>query len=100
MAEKSSNDKRTLEARSIKARVIEAGLSFAKIDRSFRLPDGTARQTLREPNLAGERAIAAALKTRPHLLWSSRYRPNGQRREQLDWTKIRLTAASQNEKAA
>ncbi|RNC91075.1 MAG: hypothetical protein ED558_14050 [Oricola sp.] len=85
---------RVAEARAIKAKVVQAGLSFAQIDRTYKLSAGTARQALREPNPGGERAIAAALGTKPHLLWPSRYRPSGQRRSQLDWNKIRLTGST------
>ncbi len=87
-------DRRVEEARRVKARIVEAGLSLADIDRRFGLRSGQARETLRYPDLAGERAIAAALGTRPHLLWKTRYRPSGQRRSPLDWNKIRLTVAS------
>lgn len=85
---------RVAEARKIKSKVISAGLTFAQIDRTYRLADGTARQALREPNPSGERAIAAALGTRPHLLWRSRYHASGRRRSQQDWNKVRLTGSS------
>ncbi|WP_085025558.1 helix-turn-helix domain-containing protein [Ensifer aridi] len=68
------------ELADIKRKLILAGLSLYDVDRRFSLPRGTAGTTLREPNAAGERAIAAALGTRAHLLWPSRYRPSGQRR--------------------
>lgn len=100
IADSKPEDRRVVEARKVKAKVVAKGLTFAGIDRSYRLPAGTARQTLREPNLAGERAIAAALGTKPHLLWQSRYRPSGHRRSPLDWSKIRHTASSQNVEAA
>lgn len=58
------------------------GLSFADIDRRFRLPEGTAyRAAHREPNAKGEAAIAAALAYEPHELWPERYDAGGQRLE-------------------
>nr|WP_225882890.1 MULTISPECIES: helix-turn-helix domain-containing protein [Rhizobium] len=65
---------------AIKGRLFTAGLSLLDIDRTYQLPRGTAGTTLREPNAAGERAIAAALGTRPHLLWRSRYHASGLRK--------------------
>jgi Ner family transcriptional regulator len=43
------------------------------------LPRGTAGNTLYEPHAAGERAIAAAFGSLPHLLWRSRYHSDGRR---------------------
>ncbi len=83
---KDNPDPRIAEQAAIKARLLEAGLPLAEIDRRFGLPSGTARNTLREPHPRGERAIAAALGSRPHLLWPTRYRPNGQRRKPQNWT--------------
>lgn len=68
------------EVGSIKSRLFEVGLTLLEIDRSYNLPRGTAGTTLREPNAAGERAIAAALGTKPHLLWRSRYHGSGLRK--------------------
>jgi Ner family transcriptional regulator len=68
------------EINRIKAKLNTAGFTLLSIDRDYALPRGTAGNTLQQANLAGERAIAAALKTRPHLLWRSRYHPNGERR--------------------
>lgn len=68
------------EMTAIKARLFTAGLALLDIDRTYQLPRGTAGTTLREPNAAGERAIAAALGTRPHLLWRSRYHASGLRK--------------------
>lgn len=93
-------DKRVTEARAIKAKLVAKGLRFADIDRTYRLPEGTARQALREPNLPGERAIAAALGTRAHLLWRSRYHASGQRKSPLNFTKIRLTETSRKQEMA
>ena len=67
------------EMTRVKGRLTLAGFSLLDIDRQFDLPRGTAGTTLREPNAAGERAIAAALKTRAHLLWRSRYHSDGRR---------------------
>lgn len=72
------------QAAKIKARLFEAGLSLADIDRLYQLPKGTARDALRAPNLKGERAIAAALGTRPELLWRDRYHASGKRKPQQD----------------
>lgn len=52
-------------------------LTLTAIDMAYGLPRGTAGNSLHEPHLAGERAIAAALGTRPHLLWRSRYHSSG-----------------------
>ena len=88
------------EQTAIKAKLITAGITLASIDRQYKLSDGTARNTLREPNLRGERAIAAALGTKPHLLWPSRYRPSGQRRSPMNWTRVPTLAQRRNEQAA
>lgn len=68
------------EVARVKRLLILKKLTLTKIDEVYGLPAGTASNTLKEPHLAGERAIAAALKTRPHLLWFSRYYPDGTRR--------------------
>ncbi|MCD2176480.1 helix-turn-helix domain-containing protein [Rhizobium sp. C1] len=65
----------------IKARLVLAGITFRDIDRRYGLARCTASRTLQEPNLAGERAIAAALKTHPHLLWRERYHADGRRKD-------------------
>lgn len=57
-----------------------ADLTLAQIDKLYGLPTGTAGNAVHEPHLAGERAIAAALKTRPHLLWRTRYHSDGTRK--------------------
>ncbi len=93
-------DPRIKEQAAIKARIHEAGLTLSEIDRRFGLPRCTAGNTLREPNLKGERAIAAALGTQPHLLWRTRYRPSGQRRSPQDWTRVPTLAQRRNEQAA
>ncbi|MEN5277017.1 helix-turn-helix domain-containing protein [Brucella sp. TWI432] len=71
--------KRLDEIARIKRKLFMAQISLVDIDREYSLPTGTAGNTLYEPHVAGERAIAAALKTRPNLLWFSRYRADGQR---------------------
>lgn len=68
------------ESARVKSRLTLAGFSLLEVDRLYDLPRGTAGTTLREPNIAGERAIAAALKSRPHLLWRSRYHSDGRRK--------------------
>jgi len=68
------------EMANIKSKLMIAGFTFYDIDRRFELPRGTAGTTLREPNAAGERAIAAALGTKPHLLWRRRYHASGLRK--------------------
>lgn len=61
--------------------LILKGLTLTKIDQEFGLPAGTASNTLKEPHLAGERAIAAALGRRPEHLWFSRYFASGERKK-------------------
>ncbi|CAK7257508.1 MULTISPECIES: helix-turn-helix domain-containing protein [unclassified Shinella] len=68
------------EAHRVKSKLSLAGFSLLDVDRLYNLPRGTAGTTLREPNAAGERAIAAALQSRPHLLWRSRYHADGHRK--------------------
>ena len=68
------------EMTRIKGRLLTAGLSLLGIDREYSLARGTAGTSLREPNINGERAIAAALHTYPHLLWRSRYHSDGRRK--------------------
>ena len=97
---KDNPDRRIAEQAMIKARLLKAGLPLAEIDRRFGLPSGTARNTLREPNPRGERAIASALGARPHLLWKSRYRPNGLRRSPQDWSRPPTMAQRRQEARA
>ncbi len=72
--------KRLEEIARIKSKLLVAKIKLAEIDKQYGLPGGTAGNALYEPHVAGERAIAAALKSRPHLLWLSRYTPDGIRR--------------------
>lgn len=71
--------RRLEEIARIKGKLIVAKIKLSDIDKKYGLPPGTAGNAVYEPHLAGERAIAAALKTRPNLLWFSRYRPSGER---------------------
>lgn len=71
--------RRLEEVARIKGRLIVAKLTLALIDEDYKLPRGTAGNAVHEPHVAGERAIAAALKTRPHLLWRTRYHADGKR---------------------
>jgi Ner family transcriptional regulator len=93
-------DPKVKEQSAIKAKLLMAGITLADIDRTYGLSDGTARNSMREPNAKGERAIAAALGTRPHLLWPTRYRPSGQRRSPQDWTRVPTLKQRRNEQAA
>lgn len=72
-------DRRLAEIGRIRDRLTRAKIKLTDIDKTYDLPAGTAGNAVHEPNLAGERAIAAALKTRPHLLWRTRYHSDGQR---------------------
>ncbi|MDO6967026.1 helix-turn-helix domain-containing protein [Rhizobium alvei] len=71
--------RRLEEVARIKSKLIVAKLTLSDIDKAYNLPSGTAGNAVHEPHLAGERAIAAALKTRPELLWRSRYHADGRR---------------------
>lgn len=74
-------------------------LTLAKIDEDYKLPRGTAGNAVHEPHIAGERAIAAALKTRPHLLWFSRYHPDGRRKSPQPAENYRYARRSATEAA-
>lgn len=75
-----AEQRRLKEVGRIRDLLTRKKLTLAKIDEDYKLPRGTAANAVHEPHLAGERAIAAALNTRPHLLWFSRYFANGTRR--------------------
>lgn len=75
-----AEQRRLKEVARIRGRLTLAKLTLAAIDQAYGLPAGTAGNAVHEPHLAGERAIAAALKTRPHLLWPSRYFADGRRK--------------------
>lgn len=81
MAISKSMQRRIDATAKIKARLETAGFSLRDVDRIYGLAKNCASKTLQEPNLAGERAIAAALKTHPHLLWRERYHSDGRRKE-------------------
>ncbi len=65
----------------IRARLEANGWTQAKIERAYGLTKGAVANALKEPNHAAEKAIAAALKTHPHLLWRERYFADGRRKE-------------------
>lgn len=75
-----ATEQRLKEMERVKRLLLLAGITLRDVDREYGLPTGIAGRTLVEPNIKGERAISAALKTRPHLLWRSRYHPDGSRR--------------------
>lgn len=93
-------DRRIEQAAHIKGRLFEAGYSLAEIDRNYQLPQGTARDALRAPNLKGERAIAAALGTRPELLWRDRYHASGRRKSPQDHSRPPTMAQRRKEAEA
>lgn len=72
--------RRLQEVGRIRDLLTRAKLTLTQIDKLYSLPAGTAGNAVHEPHVAGERAIAAALKTRPHLLWRTRYHNDGTRR--------------------
>lgn len=72
--------RRLKEVARVKGKLIEGKIKLTEIDDCYNLPAGTAGNTVHEPHLAGELAIAAALGTRPHLLWPSRYMADGRRK--------------------
>lgn len=88
--------RRITESLAIEGKLKARGITKAEIDRTYKLPDGTARNTLRVPHRDGERAIAAALATRPELLWPTRYHAGGQRKSQLDYTPMATLAQRRN----
>ena len=75
-----SERRRLTEVARIRSLMTLAQLTLSAIDKAHGLPAGTAGNILHEPHFAGERALAAALKTRPHLLWRSRYHNDGTRK--------------------
>ena len=93
-------DKRVEQAARIKARLYEAGYLLADVERLYQLPKGTVSDALRAPNLKGERAIAAALGTRPHLLWRDRYHASGQRKSPQDHSRPPTMAQRRKETEA
>jgi Ner family transcriptional regulator len=79
-AHKMSRDPRREETAAIKAALYLKGLTLLEIDRRFMLPRGTAGNTLKKPHIAGEKAIAEALGTKPQALWRTRYHVSGLRK--------------------
>lgn len=75
-----AEQRRRKEVGRIRDLMTQKGLTLTQIDADYNLPRGTAGNAVHEPHVAGERAIAAALGTRPHLLWFTRYHNDGQRR--------------------
>lgn len=75
-----AEQRRLREVARIRGLLTLRKLTLAKIDEAYDLPRGTAGNTVHEPHLAGERAIAAALKRRPQFLWPSRYYADGRRK--------------------
>ena len=92
--------KRIEQAARIKARLYKAGYLLADVERKYQLPRGTVSDTLRAPNLKGERAIAAALGTRPELLWRDRYHASGQRKSPQDHSRPPTMAQRRKEAEA
>lgn len=72
-------DTRVAQAAAIKARLAERGYALGTVDQLYRLTGGSARNALRLPHEPGEKAIAKALGTKPHLLWPERYDASGKR---------------------
>lgn len=71
--------RRLEEMTRIKRLLAEAGLTLVGIDEEYKLAKGTCGNTLQQANIAGERAIAAALRRRPEHLWRTRYHSDGRR---------------------
>lgn len=97
---KKANNLKVAEQVNLKSKLALLGLTFAEIDRIYDLTSGAAREALRVPNARSERAIAAALGTRPHLLWRSRYHASGQRRSPQDYERPPTLAQRRKEQAA
>ncbi|KGE00978.1 helix-turn-helix domain-containing protein [Rhizobium sp. YS-1r] len=97
------SDPKIAEMTAIKSKLFAAGLTLLKIDRDYSLPRGTSGTTLREPNVKGERAIAAALGTRPEFLWRTRYHASGLRKSPQpaeNYVRPATMAQRQNREAA
>ena len=93
-------DVRIKQAASIKARLYEAGYTFAELERIHGLPRGTVSDALRAPNHKGERAISDALGTRPELLWRDRYHASGRRKSPQDHSRPPTMAQRRKEAEA
>jgi Ner family transcriptional regulator len=70
---------RIAESQRVKNLLELAGYRLSDIDRLHRLPRGSAGESLRQPHLAAERAIAKALGEPAERLWPSRYDASGRR---------------------
>lgn len=93
-------ERRLDEEGRIRHRLTVAQLALSRIDELYQLPPGTSSNTLKEPHIAGERAIAAALGTHAHLLWRTRYRADGRRLEpQPSWNYRNGRRSAQKEAA-
>jgi len=94
-----AEERRLKEVGRIRDLLTRAKLTLAQIDEDYKLPRGTAGNAVHEPHVAGERAIAAALLTRPHLLWFSRYHADGQRKSPQPAENYRYARRSTTEAA-
>lgn len=99
-AKKRLADRKIKEQSIIKVKLLKAGLTLVSIAQKYNLPDASVRNALREPNIKAERAIAAALGTRPEDLWRTRYHASGQRRSPQDYDRVPTMAQRRNEQAA
>lgn len=99
-SKKKANQQKIEEQAKIKEKLAIHGLTCAQIARDYKLPSASIRAALRYPNLNAERAIAAALGTRPEYLWRTRYHPSGQRRSQLDYAPVPTMQQRQKDQAA
>lgn len=95
----SAEERRLKEVGHIRNLLTLKKLTLSKIDQDYQLPRGTAGNAVHEPHLAGERAIAAALGTRPHFLWPTRYFANGRRKSPQPAENYRYARRSQAEAA-
>lgn len=89
--------RRRKEVGRIRELLTVADLTLSQIDKLYSLPAGTAGNAVHEPHVAGERAIAAALKTRPHLLWQTRYHGDGRRKSPQPAENYRYARRQANE---
>lgn len=85
---KAKSDQLVNEQARVRALLATAGITCALIDKAEGFGDGVCRSALREPNARAEKAIAAALFTFPHLLWPSRYHPDGKRRRPQNYSRV------------
>jgi Ner family transcriptional regulator len=95
----SIEQRRLKEVARIRAQLTMRRLTLSKIDEDYLLPRGTAGNAVHEPHIAGERAIAAALKSLPHLLWRTRYFADGRRKSPQPADNYRHARRNQSEAA-